>query len=392
MTHEMLMKAGVPFALHRQADSARIQSKWYYPTAFSCWDDCERAAIIRVLDSRQLTMGEEVAAFEREFAAWHGMQHAIMVNSGSSANLIAVAAMFHREERPLQPGDKVVVPALAWSTTYAPLVQHDLDLVLADVNDQWNVGQYHGEPAVSLQIVCSILGNPAHFWAEAPWPIIEDNCESLGAIDLKGRRCGTRGLMNTFSLFYSHQLSAIEGGVILTNDMECARLCRMLRSHGWTKDVEHIEGVFELEYDFRLMGYNAKPTEIHAAVAREQLKKLPRFIEQRCKNTALFKKLTEDLPIILPVENGQQSPFGLQFEVHGTGIRNWLVKYLRLAGIDCRPPTGGSFRRHRYGSLWGYQRTPRADKIHDLGLFLGNGPIDLTEQITRAVGVMREKL
>src|SRR5258706_10742761 len=165
-----------------------------YPTAFSLWGDEERAAIARVLISGRLTQGEEVTAFEREFADWHGMKHAIMVNSGSSANLVAVAAMFHRKGRPLKRGDKVVVPAIAWSTTYAPLVQHGLELVLADCNDQWCVGQYHGEPAVSLQIVCSILGNPAHFWAEAPWPIIEDNCESLGAVDLKGRICGTRGL------------------------------------------------------------------------------------------------------------------------------------------------------------------------------------------------------
>lgn len=379
-----------------QMEKLLEKPKWFFPTAFSIWGDEERAAIDRVLTSGQFTMGEEVATFEREFAAWHGMKHAIMVNSGSSANLVAVAAMFHRRERPLKKGiDKVVVPALAWSTTYAPLVQHALNLVLADCNDSWNVGRYHGEPAISLQIVCSILGNPAHFWAEAPWPIIEDNCESLGAVDLKGRLCGTRGLMNTFSLFYSHQLSAIEGGVILTNDEECDQLCRMLRAHGWTRDVfEPLS--FASEYNFVLMGYNVRPTEIHAAVAREQLKKLSKFIEQRRRNQTKFVLAVCDLvankKIKLPAPNGEESPFGLQFEVQTEGLRHVLVRNLRVAGIDCRLPTGGSFRRHMYGESWKSQKTPRADKIHDCGLFLGNGPIDLEPQISKAVSIMRETL
>jgi len=365
--------------------------EWFFPTAYSAWDDAEHGAIDRVRTSGRFTLGEEVAAFEREFAAWHLKRHAIMVNSGSSANLIAVAAMFHRSERPLHPGDKVVVPALAWATTYAPLVQHGLELVVADCNDQWNVGQYHGEPAISLQVVCSVLGNPAHFWGEAPWPIIEDNCESIGAVDLKGRLCGTRGLMNTFSLFWSHQLSAIEGGVILTNDDECARLCRMLRSHGWTRDVQKPQA-FSQEYDFRLMGYNVRPTEIHAAVAREQLKKLPKFIEQRRQNLALFQNMAEDLPVKFPVSNGTQSPFGIQFEVRSPYIRDTLVKKFREAGIDCRLPTGGSLHKHHYGNAWAKYPTPRADQIHDMGLFLGNGPLDLSEQIEKAIDVMRDVL
>lgn len=369
--------------------------EWFFPTAFSCWGDEERTAIDRVLTSGRLTMGEEVLAFETEFAAWHGKRHAIMVNSGSSANLIAVAAMFHREGRPLKRGDKVVVPALAWATTYAPLVQHGLDLVVADCNDQWNVGQYHGEPAISLQVVVSILGNPAHFWAEAPWPIIEDNCESIGAIDLKGRRCGTRGLMNTFSLFWSHQLSAIEGGVILTDDDECATLCRCLRAHGWTRDIAK-PPTFEQEYDFRLMGYNVRPTEIHAAVAREQLKKLPGFIEARRQNAIYFweRALQEGLPLHRPVQNGQQSPFGLHFEVSNDSrlTCNQLAAVLRAHGIDCRLPTGGSLTQHFYGKSWLNQATPRADQIHRRGLFCGCAPYSISDKIDHLVSIMKEAL
>jgi CDP-6-deoxy-D-xylo-4-hexulose-3-dehydrase len=375
-------------AIERQIQPSAT-SQWFFPTAFSSWGDEERGAIDRVLTSGRLTMGPEVEAFEYEFARWHGKRHAIMVNSGSSANLVAVAAMFHTTHRTLKPGDKVIVPALAWATTYAPLVQHGLDLVVTDCNDQWNVGQYRGEPAISLQIVCSILGNPAHYWGEAPWPVIEDNCESLGAIDLKGRRCGTRGIMNTFSLFWSHQLSAIEGGVILTDCPQMDYLCRMLRSHGWTRDVTRPQS-FRHEYDFHLMGYNVRPTEMHAAIAREQLRKLPGFIERRLANLKLFERLVADLPVKLPVSNGIRSPFGLQFEVAAPGMRDRLVKRLREASIDCRLPTGGSLRRHHYGKKWERYPTPTADRIHECGLFLGNGPFDLTEQIEKTVAVMRE--
>jgi len=269
-------------------------------------------------------------------------------------------------------------------------VQHGLDLVVVDCNDQWNVGQYHGEPAISLQIVCSILGNPAHFWAEAPWPIIEDNCESLGAVDIKERKCGTRGLMNTFSFFYSHQLSAIEGGAVLTNDDECAKLCKMLRAHGWTRDV-FASWSFQSEYNFIMMGYNVRSTEIHAAIAREQLKKLDQFVNLRIENAVLFEHLACDLPIKFPVTNGKQSPFGLQFEVLN-GKRENLVRALRAEGIDCRLPTGGSFTRHKYGEPWSRYRTPRSDLIHERGLFLGNGPLDLGEHIEKAVSIMREVL
>src|SRR5258708_2564130 len=116
---------------------------YWYPCAFSHWGGEERAAEERVIRSGKRTMGEEVAAFENEFAAYHKMKHAVMVNSGSSANLIVVAALFHKQDNPLKCGDKAIVPALAWSTTYAPLVQHGLELILSDVDGTWNAASWH---------------------------------------------------------------------------------------------------------------------------------------------------------------------------------------------------------------------------------------------------------
>lgn len=377
-----------------------VKSGWFYPTAFSVWGDEEREVLQRVIASGRYTMGEEVEAFEFEFAVYHGMKHAIMVNSGSSANLIAVAALCNLSDKPpLKRSHRAAVPGLAWPTTYAPLIQHGLELILLDCDDTWTA-PVPKKPAgfgydVQLIIACSILGNPGHlseFKKEVNRRyayMIEDNCESLGAVTVEGKQCGTHGIMNMFSFFYSHQISGIEGGMILTDDDECDRLCRMLRNHGWHRDSN---ADFENEYDFRLFGYNVRPLEMHAAVAREQLRKLDKFREMRIANVRLFRTMTCDLPIKHQLLVGDPDPFGLPFTVASQDARNRLASALRENCIDCRPPTGGSIRLHRYGRRWMNQKTPNCDYIHRCGIFLGNGPLDLTEQITKAVEVMRRVL
>lgn len=373
---------------------------YWYPCAFSYWGSEEREAIARVIASGQFTMAGEVEQFEVEFARYHGMRHAIMVNSGSSANLVAVAALFHKHDNPLRRGDRAIVPALAWGTTYAPLVQYGLELALADCDDTWgcNPFSYPREGSGARLIVgCSVLGNPttptwrAFGMGRDDIYHLEDNCESLGARTEEGHLCGTFGLMSTFSFYYSHQVSAIEGGMILTDDGEMDRLCRMLRDHGMTRGVRKVNS-FDDEYDFRLMGYNVRGLEMHAAIAREQLKKLDAFGDARRKNWGVFADLSEGLPITHPKWNGRPNPFGLHFTVKDWHTRSRLVSALRENGIDCRLPTGGSFLKHAYSAPWRSQSTPNADRIHDTGLFLGNAPYDISDKIERAVKVMREVL
>jgi len=373
----------------------RQEKKTYaYPTAFSVWGNEEYDAIRRVINSGQFTIGEEVEAFEHEFASYHGMNHGIMVNSGSSANLIAAAALANKEDRPIRRGQRAAVPALAWPTTYAPLRQYGLDLVLMDCDDTWTA-TIPKMFDIQLVVGVSILGNPAYLAAMKEFArtrsayFIEDNCESLGAKTPDGKFCGTYGLMNSFSFFYSHQISAIEGGMILTDDSECAKLCRMLRNHGWSKDTATC---FDNEYDFRLFGYNVRPLEMHAAVARVQLRKLDEHRKVRQANVKLFREMTKELPIKHQLLVGEPDPFGLSFIVPTTNLRKRLANALREFGIDCRPPTGGSFRKHPYGFKWWNQRTPNADHIHDCGMFLGNGAVDLSDKIERAVKVMKENL
>lgn len=366
-----------------------VSNDFWYPTSFSFWDEAEHEAIRRVVDSGQFTAAGEVEAFEAEFAAWHGMKHGIMVNSGSSANLVAVAALFAKAENPLRRGHEAIVPAMAWNTTFSPLVQHGLGLRILDIDDTWNAPPIFLAP---LNVSCSILGNPDRINKDTDdrleGYLIEDCCESLGA-RIGGELCGTRGLMNTFSFFYSHQLSAIEGGMVLTNDDECARICRMLRDHGMTRSVAKAER-FEDEYDFRLMGYNLRPLEMHAAIAREQLKKLPAFIKARQANRRYFiaRCKQRGVPVTFQRENGEQSPFGIAFACESNEARSKLVAALRRDGIDCRLPCGGSFRKHAYGAAWADQATPRADRIHDTALFIGCPPVEAYHKLERVIDTM----
>lgn len=362
---------------------------WFYPTAFSCWGDEEYAAMDRVRASGKYTMGEEVAAFEREFADYHGRKHGIMTNSGSSANLIAFAAAV--ESGRLRRGDRIAVPAIAWPTTYAPIVQYGMALEVVDVDTSWNMdlSLLRDVQGTCPVLICPILGNPMHM-DEYPLAIVEDCCESLGAVTASGRKCGTFGLLSTFSFFHSHQISAIEGGMILTDDDELAELCRMLRAHGWTRGTSMQREGFENEYDFRVFGYNVRPTEMHAAIAREQLKKLLGFVRARWDNLIYFWDLVSrrGLPIygpIMPV-GCTPSPFGIAFVVPlGRGE---VATALRARGIDARPPTGGSFTRHRYGEHWSSAPTPTADFLHQNALFIGNAPFDIRDKIDVAIDVL----
>lgn len=379
----------------------------FYELAASSWGQEELDAIERVLRRGRYTMGEEVAAFEREFAAYFGMNHGVMVNSGSSANLIAVAALFYKKHRPLQRGDEVIVPALSWSTTYHPLQQYGLRLRFVDIDlHTLNIDVSRLERAVTRRtravVAVSILGNPAPLdvlaqFAEAHHLyLIEDNCESLDA-ELQGRKTGTFGHLNTFSFFFSHHISTMEGGMVLTNDTELDHLLRSLRAHGWTRDLPEGSPLFERRgddhfeaYRFILPGYNVRPLELSGAVGREQLKKLPAMTAARRRNLALFQNLfAHDDRFIVQRENGKSSAFSFTLILNPDYKidRDKVFQALREAEIGFRIITGGCFLRHDVIQHYEYEivdgGVPNAELAHDHGFFVGNFPFDITPQLTR---------
>jgi len=379
----------------------------FYDLAAPTISSEEIAAAKAVLDSGFFTMGAQVKAFESEFAAYFGVKHAIMVNSGSSANLIAVAALTYRGKQPLQRGDEVIVPAISWATTYHPLQQYGLRLRFVDVElDSLNLDPAKLEQALTpkarLIVPVSILGNPAAldvirtFADKHGLAVLEDNCESMDA-ELNGKKCGTFGHINTFSFFFSHHISTMEGGMILTDDTELDHLCRSLRNHGWTRDVPADTAIYQRKssdhfeaYRFILPGYNVRPLEIEAAIGREQLKKLPDFTVQRRKNLALFQKFfAGDDRFIIQRENGKSSAFSFTVILNPAykPDRNRVYEALKNADIGFRIITGGNFLRHDVIRHYDYDivggSVPNADIAHDYGFFVGNHPFDLTLQITR---------
>jgi CDP-4-dehydro-6-deoxyglucose reductase, E1 len=376
----------------------------YYELAADTWGEEEKAAIAEVVASGRYTMGPKTAAFERAFAASVGRRHAVMVNSGSSANLVGVASLFFRKDRPLRRGDEVIVPAIAWSTTFTPLQQYGLKLRFVDVElDTLNMDVRHLEraltPRTRMIMGVSILGNPAAldvmraFADKHGLIFFEDNCESLGA-SLNGKPAGTFGDIGTFSTFFSHHVSTGEGGLLTTDDPELDALARSIRAHGWTRDVPADAGLYEpwddafLEaYRFILPGYNVRPQEINAAVGLVQLKKVEGMTESRRRNMVVFNKLfAGDERFIIQRENGRSSSFSF------TLILNPRLKMdrarvfggLRDADIGFRMITGGCYPRHEAIKHFDYELVgpmTNADIAHDYGFFVGNHPFDLTEQI-----------
>jgi CDP-6-deoxy-D-xylo-4-hexulose-3-dehydrase len=379
----------------------------FYDLASTTWGDEELAAIQRVCQSDRYTMGEEVKRFEEAFAAKFGINDAVMVNSGSSANLVAVAALSYKRERPLRRGDEVIVPAISWATTYHPLQQYGLRLRFVDVDLQTlnlDASQLDAAltPRTRMVVAVSILGNPAPlatiraFCDAHGLYFFEDNCESMGA-SLNGKLCGTFGDVNTFSTFYSHHISTMEGGLLLTNDREVADLARAIRNHGWARDLPpdspintgRLDDPFFEAYRFMLPGYNVRPLEVCGAVGREQLKKLESMLEIRRRNARLFVELFgADDRFIIQRENGCSSWFSFTLILNpATDLdRARIMDALRGAGIGFRMITGGCFLRHEAIKYFDYDTAGpiiNANIAHDRGFFVGNHPRDLTAEIQR---------
>lgn len=382
-----------------------------YDLASPTWGEEERAIVARLLAEGRLTMGEHVRRFEQAFAAKLGMSHAVMVNSGSSANLVAVAALTHLRDRPLQAGDEVIVPAISWATTYHPLQQYGLTLRFVDVDLHTlniDVSQLEAAltPRTRMVVGVSILGNPAPldvlraFCDAHGLYLFEDNCESLGA-SLNGRPCGTFGDVNTFSTFFSHHISTIEGGLLLTNRTEIDHLARVIRNHGWTRDLPPDSQLyrrsgddFDEAYRFIMPGYNVRPMEICGAVGVAQLGKLDAMVEQRRTNAALFVRLfAGDDRFIIQREHGRSSWFSFTIVLHPSLSidRAAVLRALRAAGIQFRMVTGGNFLRHEAIRFFTYDTAGpivNANIVHDRGFFVGNHPRDLTSEITHLRGVL----
>jgi CDP-6-deoxy-D-xylo-4-hexulose-3-dehydrase len=340
-----------------------------FPLATSSWDQAEYDALDRVIASDRFSMGPEVEAFEAQFARQFGSKFAVMVNSGSSANLLMTAALaFTKNDKlRLNRGDEIIVPAVSWSTTYYPLCQYGLKLKFVDIDlAALNYDLVALKEAVTDKtraiMVVNLLGNPNDFDAIADIVdgreivVIEDNCESMGAT-FGGKQTGTFGVMGSYSAFFSHHISTMEGGIVVTDDEELYHVMLCLRAHGWTRNLpkfNHVTGEksddpFEESFRFVLPGYNLRPLEMSGALGIEQLKKLPDLIKGRRANGALFQeRMGNHAQLMIQSEIGESSWFGFSLVTRPGGDlkRADLVKTLIDAGFECRPIVAGNFAKN----------------------------------------------
>lgn len=372
----------------------------------------EKQVLHDVIESDRLTMGRHVKEFEKAFADYFQMNYAVMTQSGSSANLISIASLFYRKDNPLRRGDEVIVPSIAWATTYYPLHQYGLRLRIVDIDlKTLNYDLEELKKAIhsktKMIVAVSILGNPAplkeieELCKENNLLLMEDNCESMGA-EIHNRYTGTFGLVNTFSSFFSHQISTIEGGMVTTNDKEIYNLLLSLRNHGWTRDQEKDSPLFERKkedfyeaYRFILPGYNVRPTELQGALGIPQLKKLESFISTRRKNARVFQELFQgDSRFILQKENGKSSWFAFTMIVDPelNINRSTVLEKLKSAGIEYRMITGGNILEHDVVRHFDYicSRSTYAKIAHNRGFFLGNHPVDMRENIEYLYKTLKE--
>jgi len=374
-----------------------------FPLTSSTFGLEEKEAMLKVIESGAFTMGENVRTFEERFAGYFGKKYALMVNSGSSANLISVASLCYKSDNPIRRGDEVIVPCIAWATTYYPLYQYGLKLKFVDIdletlNYDLSELKKRVTPDTKMIVAVSVLGNPCYFdeivemCMDNDIVLFEDNCESMGAT-YNGKYAGTFGLIGTFSTFYTHHISTIEGGMILTDDKEIYCLCKSIRNHGWTRGQPEDSPIYRKRdddfhevYRFILPGYNVRPTELQGAIGKEQLKKLDSFLKMRRENARHFVNLFKnDKRFIIQREVGESSWFSFTMIVNpqsGMG-RERVLKALKSAGIEHRIITGGNMLRHEVMKYFDYEETKstNADIAHDYGFFVGNHPVEIRDKI-----------
>jgi dTDP-4-amino-4,6-dideoxygalactose transaminase len=372
-----------------------------------------------VLDSGQLTMGQQCSAFERAFERYLGVNHAIMVNSGSSANLLALFALANpllpvNGRKPLTPGCEVIVPALTWSTTIWPVVQTGAKPVFVDCDP--DTLQMRPEaiaraitPSTVAIVIVHVLGGAIDIAATAEiaqanglW-LFEDTCEALGVL-WDGRHVGTFGQMGSYSFYFSHHITTIEGGMIVTNDDTLADLLRALRAHGWSRHMrsadEHAEKHPDIDSRFLFIttGFNVRPTEINAAIGLEQIKRLDEFNVSRRRTAsrlndglaALIQRGHIEVPRHHP--RCTPAPFGYTVLCRTTEARNGLRAHLEQAGVETRPVICGNMVRQPALSQFAWRVSgglDGADRVMDHGLYWGIHPHMTDEDVDYIVDTVK---
>ncbi len=348
-------------------------------------------------DDPVLTHSKNVRAFEEEWSDWLGVKFSVFVNSGSSANLLTLAAL-----RELYgPGGEIIVPAITWVSDVAAVLHCGFDPVFVDI-DPRTLGMDNVQvvekltPRTRAVFPTHVLGYNAltrpllDELARRGVPLLEDVCEAHGAT-FDGRKLGSIGLASNFSFYYAHHLSTIEGGMVCTNRVDFYEAVRMLRSHGLVRELDSESRrrdyadeypYLNPEFIFALPGYNVRSTEINAVIGRSQLRRLDDGIRRRTENLLLFLAHLDPRAYRTAFATEGSSNYALTLVLRepDAALAEAVMAALRSHGIEFRRGTagGGNQLRQPYlRRLLGpdeWKKVPRADHVHFFGFYIGNYP------------------
>ncbi len=352
-----------------------------------------------ILNTSKLSMGSKCLKFEEAFSAYQGSKHAILFNSGGSANLAMLQALLNLGK--LKPGCKVGFSALTWSTNVMPILQLGMIPVAIDCSMETinvmskNIVETLKNQRIDAFFSTNVLGlagdlqNIKAICGKEGIIYLEDNCESLGT-EIVGGKTGSFGMGSSFSFFVAHQMSTIEGGMVCTNDEEFSEMLRIVRANGWDRNLKldqqiklrkkyRIENEFEAKYSFYDLGYNLRPTEITGFLGLEQLKYLEENLSQREKNfdkiNAIASK-NDDLIHINTDHIHKKSCFCMPFIFKSRELRDRYVYQFSGAGIEIRPIISGNIQNQPFYKKYvkNFQNVDNAEMIFQNGFYCGNYP------------------
>lgn len=374
-----------------------------YKLSENTFDSREINSVVSLLKSgEKLSYGKNVKLLEKLFAKISKRKYCVMVNSGSSANLLGVSSLIYDRKFNLFAGDEIIVPSLSWSTTYTPLIQLGLKLKFVDIDKStFNIDVNLLEKSITKKtkaiFAVNILGMSCDYrriktiCKKHNLLLLEDNCESLMS---KNRNIlsGTNGIFSTTSSFYSHHLCTIEGGFLFTDNFRLYCNALSLRSHGWVREQpknSHLLSKkysnFEKLFKFILPGFNLRPTEINAKLGLIQLRKIKKFITNRKKNAKTIYDIFKDIKsVYMQQYNKNNSFFGFAFVLQNKleNKRDMIVKYMKKNKIECRPIVSGNITTNpmikyaRYDIPYGLEVTKYIDKN---GFMIGNRSGQITK-------------
>ncbi len=398
------------------------------PLSFDDYGQDEIKAITKSFRSKKYTMGNSVQLFENKISKWLGVKNAIMVNSGSSANLLLITSLLYRSfisKNLLKPGDEVLVPALAWSTTVWPIVQLGLIPVFVDIDiNTLAIDIKSAKKMISKKtkavFLIHVLGQACkmndfvNFCKKNNLFLIEDCCESFGAF-YKKKSIGTFGYGGSFSHYFSHHLTTIEGGTVITNNDDLADDIRSLRAHGWIRD-RHNKQKFLTKSDidkrflFILPGYNVRPMEMQAVIGIEQLKNINKKLNERDrvvkKLYLAFNKGPSWLKIIgsdfikkniVSNKKENRSHSWMNLPIILTSKKYKIAKVIKIfedEGVETRPIISGNILKHPAFKKIKHKKhidLSNTNFIHKNGFMIGCHP-KLENKSFKAINRVMERL